>query len=197
MGNIPHSPHKSGLQISVGHFSFMVWQKCGNEGSTSIRLFWGFPYHRHKVSWPASAYFASCGAGFMHICNIHILIPTPWTSPNAEAAKVYQASSLWIEIPYTSGSFDGNNGLDGSLEPLKAVLCSPPVKFLAGGEHSWFISAWYADNCILCVFLTFRKISGGEHETWIFRFNQTLKLRSSATGIAGYLLRWYSLRAFL
>ena len=95
----------------------------------------------------------------MHICNIHILIPTPWTSPNAEAAKVYLASSLWIEIPYTSGSFDGNNGLDGSLEPLKAVLCSPPVKFLAGGEHSWFVSAWYADNCILCVFLTCRKIS--------------------------------------
>ena len=40
------------------------------------------------------------------------------------------------KIPITSGVFDEKNGQDGSLEPLKAVLCSPPVKFLAGGEHA-------------------------------------------------------------
>ena len=39
------------------------------------------------------------------------------------------------KIPITSGVFDENNDQDGSLEPLKAVLCSPPVKFLADGEH--------------------------------------------------------------
>ena len=149
----------------------------------------------------------------MHICNIHILIPTPWTSPNAEAAKVYLASSLWIEIPYTSGSFDGNNGQDGSLEPQKAVLCSPPVKFLAGGEHSWFVSAWYADNCILCVFLTCRKNSSwrtyGEYfcsflfatesvknvwwNSWVNY--ASLRAHSTVIRITEYLLQWCGLRA--
>ena len=31
MGNIPLSPHKSGLQISVSHFSFIVSQKISQK----------------------------------------------------------------------------------------------------------------------------------------------------------------------
>ena len=42
-------------------------------------------------SWLA---IAGCGAGFMQICIIHILILTPWTSPDAVTAKVYLISSL-------------------------------------------------------------------------------------------------------
>ena len=44
------------------------------------------------------------------------------------------------KIPFTSGVFDENNGQDGSLEPLETVLCSPPVKFLADGEHAKLVS---------------------------------------------------------
>ena len=40
------------------------------------------------------------------------------------------------------------------------------------------------------------KTAGGEHGVWIFRFSKVLMLCSSATGIAGSLLRWYILRAF-
>ena len=36
---IPHSPHKSGLQISVGHFSYVVSPKNGPNSGELVPLF--------------------------------------------------------------------------------------------------------------------------------------------------------------
>ena len=63
MGSIPHSPHQSGLQISVGHFSYVVSQKMDQIlAQRKISVVLHFPHHRHKAG--GAAHWLSCVACF-------------------------------------------------------------------------------------------------------------------------------------